>query len=333
MMNVFLVLAAIVTICVGNTIPSVPRDNSHYVEGESRYIWMSEDEGVPILVDLNATVDEAALASRSGANNEYWLYTRYNPTVPQIITHNNAASIWSSNYVASRPLKVIAHGWTNSGNHQINSMLAEAFLTVQDANILVVDWRTVAGLNYVSAVVGVPDVGQHIGDFLTWLINTAGGNWNNVHLIGYSLGAHVVGNAGRATGGLPARVTGLDPAGPLWQTNRNTLSAGDGQYVEIIHTDGLYQGIYRPIGDADFYPNGGVSPMPGCSDSQCSHARAYQYFAASIYYNHFVGRSCQSVIEAAKNQCQGSVLNMGNGILTKRGSGLYGLSTGESWPF
>lgn len=88
-------------------------------------------------------------------------------------------------------------------------MLAEAFLTVQDANILVVDWRTVAGLNYVSAVVGVPDVGQHIGDFLTWLINTAGGNWNNVHLIGYSLGAHVVGNAGRATGGLPARVTGV----------------------------------------------------------------------------------------------------------------------------
>lgn len=66
----------IFSVCVGNTIPSVPRDNSHYVEGESRYIWMSEDEGVPILVDLNATVDEAALASRSGANNEYWLYTR-----------------------------------------------------------------------------------------------------------------------------------------------------------------------------------------------------------------------------------------------------------------
>ncbi|XP_013194664.2 pancreatic triacylglycerol lipase [Amyelois transitella] len=331
-MRVFVVFASIIATCIGSAIPRLPRD-SQYVEGKTRFIWLSDGEGVPTLVDLNTPVDEEALASRTGANNQYWLYTRNNPTTAQIITHGNVDSILHSNYVASKPLMVIAHGWTNNGNHQVNTMLTEAFLAAQDVNVIVVDYRTVAALNYVSAVFRVPDVGQHLAEFLSWLIETGGGTWDNVHLVGYSLGAHVVGNAGRAAGGLPARVTGLDPAGPLWQTNRNRLSIGDGQYVEAIHTDGLYQGIYRPIGDADFYPNGGVNPMPGCVDSGCSHARAYQYFASSIYSNHFVGKSCQNIIEAGANRCQGSLLNMGNNILNKRGSGLYGLSTGESWPF
>ncbi|XP_013194665.2 pancreatic triacylglycerol lipase [Amyelois transitella] len=332
-MKAFVIFAAVVTICFGNAINYVPRDNSHYVEGESRYIWMSDNEDEPKLVDLQAPVDAAAVASRSGANNQYWLYTRNNPTTPQIITHNNAASISNSNYVASRPLKVIVHGWTNNGNHLLNTMTTSAFLAVQDVNVIVVDWSTVASMDYISAVSRVPDVGQHVGAFLTWLINTAGGSWNNVHLVGYSLGAHVVGNAGRSASGAPSRITGLDPAGPLWQTNQNTLSSNDGQYVEAIHTDGLIQGIFRSVGHADFYPNGGTGPMPGCSDSPCSHARAYEYFAASIRYNHFVGRSCQSLTEAGANNCQGVNFNMGNGLLAKRGAGLFGLSTGSSWPY
>lgn len=70
------------------------------------------------------------------------------------------------------------------------------------------DWSTVSQQNYVSAVAGVPNVGLHIGEFLVWLLNTAGGRWTDVHLIGFSLGAHVIGNAGRATNGRVARLTG-----------------------------------------------------------------------------------------------------------------------------
>lgn len=63
--------------CAGNAVPLVPGDNSHYVEGESRYIWMPDGEGNPVLVDLEEPVDEAYLNSRNGANNQYWLFTRY----------------------------------------------------------------------------------------------------------------------------------------------------------------------------------------------------------------------------------------------------------------
>lgn len=77
-----------------------------------------------------------------------------------------------------------------------------------DANVIVVDWGGLANSNYISAAYGVPSVGEYLGNFLVWLVKTTGGDWNNVHLVGFSLGAHVVGTAGRTAGGLPARVSG-----------------------------------------------------------------------------------------------------------------------------
>ncbi|XP_026758700.2 pancreatic triacylglycerol lipase-like [Galleria mellonella] len=332
-MKVLIVLVASMALCASNAIPSVPGDNSHYVEGESRYIWMPDGEGVPHLVDLEEPVDEAILSSRNGANNQYWLYTRQNPNNAQILVHGNANSIWNSNYVSSRPLKVVVHGWNGDGNSAMNPLITSAFLAVQDANVIVVDWRALANSNYLTAVNGVPEVGQFLGNFLVWLINTAGGNWNNVHFVGFSLGAHVVGNAGRQASGRPARVTGLDPAGPSWNGNPNALNRNAGQYVEAIHTDGGLLGIFTPLADADFYPNGGRNPQPGCWISTCSHSRAPELFASSVRTNHFQGRLCANINQAENVQCSGGVLNMGNGVVSKRGSGLFGLSTGSSWPF
>ncbi|CAB3240376.1 unnamed protein product [Arctia plantaginis] len=41
-MKLLVVLAAVTALCAGSAIPVVPGDNSHYVEGESRYIWMPD---------------------------------------------------------------------------------------------------------------------------------------------------------------------------------------------------------------------------------------------------------------------------------------------------
>lgn len=86
--------------------------------------------------------------------------------------------------------------------------IASAFLDVADVNVIVVDWSGPAGGLYTTSVNAVPDVGRHVGYFITFLFNTAGGNWNNVHLSGHSLGAHVMGNAGRQVSGRAMRVTG-----------------------------------------------------------------------------------------------------------------------------
>lgn len=70
------------------------------------------------------------------------------------------------------------------------------------------DWHRVSIADYVSAVLGVPSVGRGMGQFINYLVEEFKIPYDNVHLVGFSLGAHVVGIAGRETGGKVARVTG-----------------------------------------------------------------------------------------------------------------------------
>lgn len=82
------------------------------------------------------------------------------------------------------------------------------FLAVSDVNVITVCWRALARRNYATAVSGVPAVGRGVGQFLNFLHSVTGARFDQMHLTGLSLGAHVVGNAGRELGGKVARVTG-----------------------------------------------------------------------------------------------------------------------------
>lgn len=100
----------------------------------------------------------------------------------------------------------------------------------------------------------------------------------NIHVIGFSLGAHVAGCASEVLKGkslLLGRITGLDPASPffrhhLFREKSRKLDATDARLVDVIHTDGSQDfmdgfGLLKPIGHVDFFPNGGRE-QPGCTD-------------------------------------------------------------------
>lgn len=70
------------------------------------------------------------------------------------------------------------------------------------------DWRRLAAFDYATAATGVPAVGRGLGQFMNFLHSVTGAPYNTMHLVGFSLGAHLVGNAGREMGGRAARVTG-----------------------------------------------------------------------------------------------------------------------------
>ncbi|KAL0901749.1 hypothetical protein ABMA27_006927 [Loxostege sticticalis] len=325
-------------ICAGVPVPEdIPRDNSHYVEGVSRYLWMPDDQGELHLVDLEDKGDVAAFQdARNGNDNEYWLFTRQNRNNRQLIRHNDNNSVRNSHYRGNRGLVVIVHGWNSNGNSPVNVMVRDAFLHVMDVNVIVVDWNRWANRDYGTASGSVAGIGNHVGDFVNWIVGSHGGNWNNVHLVGFSLGAHVVGNAGRRVGGRPARVTGLDPAGPNFRGSNVRLQRNAGRYVEVIHTEGTVTGIMNPSGHTDFYPNGGRHPQPGCGSVRvdCSHGRAYEFFAASVRYNRFEGRRCNDIRQAENVNCSGGGLRMGNRYFNKNGAhGLYAMRTGANWPF
>lgn len=89
------------------------------------------------------------------------------------------------------------------------------------------------------------------------------------------MGSHLAGLAGRSVQSISKgkyilpRISGLDPAGPLWYSafgnkEMDQIRKTDAQLVDIIHTDGNLSGTIRQTGTIDFWPNGGIAPQPGC---------------------------------------------------------------------
>lgn len=71
---------------------------------------------------------------------------------------------------------------------------------------------------------------------------------------------------------------GLDPALPLFediQNEKSRLDYGDAHFVDVIHTCGGVLGFWDAIGKADFYPNNGMAPQPGCMNFNKFHFGNY----------------------------------------------------------
>lgn len=197
----------------------------------------------------------------------------------------------------------IIHGWTMSGIFEpwMKKLVSAVMQREQEANVVVVDWTPMAQQLYPDAVNYTDSVGLDIAAMLNWLQDELELPLQNVHLIGYSLGAHVAGFAGTYVTGTIGRITGLDPAGPMFEgvVEERRLSPDDADFVDVLHTYtrealGVSIGIKQPVGDVDIYPNGG-EVQPGCALSdviamsasfmqmmKCEHERAVHLFVDSL---------------------------------------------------
>lgn len=64
-------------------------------------------------------------------------------------------------------------------------------------------------------------------------------------------------------------ILGLDPAKPLYENSgpKDRLHITDAIFVDVIHTNGDKNGLFKSLGHIDFFPNGGkVQPNCGKSD-------------------------------------------------------------------
>lgn len=120
-----------------------------------------------------------------------------------------------------------------------------SWLELEDVNILHVTWSESNRYFYSTAVADTPLVARQITIFLYYLaaINEVyfrDPNFaKNIHFVGHSLGAHIGGFVGQDFGGLMGRITGLDPAGPSYDTFARThrLDKTDALLVDVIHTN------------------------------------------------------------------------------------------------
>lgn len=205
----------------------------------------------------------------------------------------------------------IIHGWAMTGilGDWLYKLVSALRARESGANVVVVDWLPLAHQLYTDAVNNTKTVGRSIAGMLDWLQEKDGFSLGNVHLIGYSLGAHVAGYAGNFVTGTVGRITGLDPAGPRFEGAdiHSRLSPDDADFVDVLHTYtrsfGLSIGIQMPVGHIDIYPNGGDF-QPGCGLNDVLGSFAYGTIAEGVKCEH--QRAIYLFVDSLMNQDKAS---------------------------
>ncbi|XP_069483058.1 endothelial lipase [Ambystoma mexicanum] len=258
----------------------------------------------------------------------------------------------------------VIHGWTMSGTFErwLETLVSALRARERDCNVVVVDWLPLAHQLYPDAVNNTKSVGEDLAKLLNWLTDKWNFPLHKVHLIGYSLGAHVAGYAGNFVKGTVGRITGLDPAGPMFEGAEpdQRLSPDDADFVDVLHTYtrgalGVSIGIQMPIGHMDVYPNGG-DVQPGCGFGdvlgaiaagsigevlKCEHERSVHLFVDSLVHQDkesLAFRCTDSArfkkgicLSCRKNRCNSIGYNLKN-TRSKRSSKMY-LKTRADMPF
>ncbi|CAL8320670.1 unnamed protein product [Arctogadus glacialis] len=210
----------------------------------------------------------------------------------------------------------IVHGWTVAGIFEgwVSQLVSALLEREPSANVIVVDWLKRAQHHYPNAAQHTQLAGQDLAALINWLELDVKYDLSKLHLLGFSLGAHVAGVAGNLAYSKVNRITGMDPAGPHFEyaDELRRLSPDDASFVDVVHTNtkgspDLSIGIQRPVGHVDIYPNGGMD-QPGCSLQHtlqmmatfglqkvglimgCAHERSVHLFIDSL-----VNRERQSV--------------------------------------
>lgn len=218
------------------------------------------------------------------------LYTERNWTCAQVV---NSTAFGNLN--VTKKTTFIIHGFRPTGSPPVwMEDLVHDLLFAEDMNVVVVDWnRGAATILYSYASSRTRKVATVLKEFIDQML-VQGASLDNIYMIGVSLGAHISGFVGKEYNGQLGRITGLDPAGPLFNGKppEDRLDPGDAQFVDVIHSDIDALGYKEPLGNIDFYPNGGLD-QPGCPKTifggleyfKCDHQRSVYLYLSSLRDN------------------------------------------------
>lgn len=204
---------------------------------------------------------------------EFYLYTRRTQKRPEKLDVLDPEAFYYTHFNRAHPTKIIIHGFGGGRNFSPSPDLREAYFTLGDYNIIIVDYSRAVREPCLSQMEWAPRFGALcIAQVVKYVSqHPRGVPPDDMHLIGYSVGAHIAGlvaNHIKPEEGKLGRITGLDPTIFFYSTTNNTrdLDKSDAHFVDVIHTGAGILGQWSPSGHADFYVNGGTS-QPGCASS------------------------------------------------------------------
>jgi len=283
-------------------------------------------------------------------NTRFLLWNRGFPTEYRELIIGNVSSLVG--YRRTRPTKIYSHGFNENGyNFRSVIQMRDAYLKREGCNFISVDWERLARFPfYIKAAVSSVIVGQLAGQLINFLVER-GADLNDFHFIGFSMGAHIAGNAGATVNGILPRITGLDPAFPFFSKfdTDQRLDITDAAFVDVMHTNSgtIVQGgisYLSPIGDVDFYVGNGGRSQPGCGFifsggivdyiQSCSHTRAFDLFTESINSKiGFKARVCQNLEYFRKGFCSTNKMILMGDPTPSTARGTCYLSTNSVSPF
>ncbi|EDW75824.2 uncharacterized protein Dwil_GK14991 [Drosophila willistoni] len=230
--------------------------------------------------------------SKTRVKMQFYLFKRDFPDCGKELLIGDDELLAKSNFDARHPTRIIVHGWMSQAHGSLNRDVKNAYLSLThgenplypDFNVIVCDWSMISSnVNYFGVADMIEDLGFLLAEFVRHLHMRADLHYDDVYVIGHSLGAQIAGSAGKQI--KPYRfntIFALDPAGPKFreQSDDYRIDASDAHYVESIQTSVTF-GFEQPVGHATFYPNYGKNQKK-CYVYGCSHKRAHHYFAESI---------------------------------------------------
>ncbi|XP_074109067.1 pancreatic triacylglycerol lipase-like [Cotesia typhae] len=267
---------------------------------------------------------------------QFHLFTKDNPDFEYLLKIHDNINLSDSPFDNNVSTKIIIHGWTDSVYSNWIKELRNNYLLTDNYNIICVNWYPVSAKEYRIAAKLTRQIGEYIGDFIDYLKINSNISLDTVHILGHSLGAHIAGFAGSKLFSEIGRITGMDPARPLFEApilkdTSDRLDFSDANFVDIIHTCAGTVGFVKPIGHADFYPNGGTYRQPGCPlfiTQYCSHGKSHQYMAESIIHpEEFISVKCDSWKDYKANKCYDNTTAMMGEYISTDTRGIFFFET------
>nr|WIM01365.1 pancreatic lipase-like D [Limnephilus flavicornis] len=266
-----------------------------------------------------------------------YLYTQSSTTSRSLVGGANAL-LQDPGFDKTLPVTIYCHGWLEPPGDDSITTVTNALKAKGGQNVLHLDSYALIGNLYLYSSTALQFIGNALGTELNILAQN-GVLPENIHVIGFSMGAHISGFTGKRfkalTGSLLGHITGLDPAGPCFYNNDATLrlNSGDATFVDIIHTNTGAWGTVTPHGHVDFYPNSG-DYQPLCILPSCNHKRAWQYYSESILSNQaFPALKCNSWWTYLIGFCQFNAKAYMGYAVDRSTRGVYYLKTNGCPPY
>ncbi|XP_069682917.1 endothelial lipase-like isoform X2 [Periplaneta americana] len=176
-------------------VPGVPQNNGTTVPS-------SPIPGLPICIYAQKVCPNPDVT--------FYLYTTEHPE-PRLLDLNYPDNITSSLFMMDSPFKLLLHGYGENYTLTANSVLRSVYLSSGNYNVIVASYGALVPDGcYIHGTINLPVIANCTAQLIDFLVKKMKVPLQNIHVIGFSLGAQVAGQAGNfMTVGKLKRITDL----------------------------------------------------------------------------------------------------------------------------